>query len=100
MISIIEKIIEKLKKYPNVRYTRTDSELTIEPQHRKGFTVSIHTNHREIVVSSDYWHEHFDCDDDESALNCFAFMLSDSCRLKVEYRGEKPKRWTLEPAGF
>ena len=96
MNSTIKKVIDKLTKYQDVKYNHTDSELTIEPMDEKGFAVTIGANHREIVVSADFWHEHFDKSDEEKALNCFAFLLSDSCRLKVEYKGEKPKTWTLE----
>ncbi|MFM7856582.1 MAG: hypothetical protein ACKO96_32825 [Flammeovirgaceae bacterium] len=96
MNSTIKKVVDKLTKYPDVKYNHTDSELTIEPTDKKGFAVTIGANHREIVVSADFWHEHFDNSDEEKALNCFAFLLSDSCRLKIEYKGEKPKTWTLE----
>ena len=96
MNSTIKKVIDKLTKYPDIKYNYTDNELNIEPKDEKGFSVSIGANHREIVVSSDFWHEHFDNDEEEKALNCFAFMLSDSCRLKIEYKGDKPKTWTIE----
>jgi len=92
----IQIIIEKLKKYPDVSYTTTENSITVDPKNEKGFSVSMGVGPREIIVSSDFWHEHFDKDEEDKALDCFAFMLSDSCRLKVEYRGQKPKRWTIE----
>ena len=92
----IQKIVEKLKKYPDVTYSTTDDSITVDPKNKKGFYVSLGVGPREIIVSSHFWHEHFDKDEGDKALDCFAFMLSDSCRLKVEYRGLKPKRWTIE----
>jgi len=92
----IQIIIEKLKKYPDVSYTTTENSITVDSKNEKGFSVSMGVGPREIIVSSDFWHEHFDKDEEDKALDCFAFMLSDSCRLKVEYRGQKPKRWTIE----
>lgn len=96
MSSAIEKLINKLKNYPDVKYTYADNLITVEPKDENGFTVSLGIGHREYIVSSDFWHEHFDKDEEEKALNCFAFMLSDSCRLKIEYKGEKPETWTIE----
>ena len=76
MNSTIEKVIDKLTKYPDLKYKHTDSELTIEPKDEKGFAVTIGANHREIVVSADFWHEHFDKDEEEKALNCFSPLYS------------------------
>jgi hypothetical protein len=92
----IQTIIEKLKKYPDVTYSTADDSITVDPKDEKGFSVSLGVGPRDIIVSSDFWHEHFELDEVDKALDCFAFMLSDSCRLKIEYRGEKPKRWTIE----
>ena len=92
----VQKIIEKLKKYPEVTYSSMDDSITVEPRDEKGFAVALSVGPKDIIVSSDFWHEHFDKDEEDKALDCFAFMLSDSCRLRIEYRGEKPKRWTVE----
>ena len=95
MNSTIEKIIEKLKKYPETNFTYTDELITVEPQDEKGFSVTLGVG-REFIVSADFWHEHFDKDEEDNALDCFSFLLSDACRLRIEYKGEKPKKWTLE----
>lgn len=95
MNSTIKKVIDKLANYPTAKYNYTNNELTIEPANEKGFAITIGVNNQEIIVSADFWHEHFENTDEEQALNCIAFLLSDACRLKVEYKGEKPKTWTL-----
>jgi len=96
MNTTIQKIIDKLKKYPDAKYTNTDDQITVDPKDDKGFSVTLGVGPREFIVSADFWHEHFDKDEEEKALNCFAFLLSDVCRLRIEFKGEKPKTWTLE----
>jgi len=96
MNSAIEKIIDKLNKYPDVKFTKTDGSITVEPKDNKGFAVTLEVGLKEFIISADFWHEHFDRDDEENALNCFGFLLSDACRLKIVFRGEKPKTWTVE----
>lgn len=92
----IQKLIAKFEKYPDAKYSHTDDTITFEPKDKKGFPVTLGVGPRDIIVSSDFWHEHFDNDEEDKALNCFAFMLSDSCRLRIDYKGDKPKRWTIE----
>lgn len=92
----IQKLIDKFDKYSGVKYSHTDDTITFEPKDEKGFAVTLGVGPRDIIVSSDFWHEHFDKDEEDKALNCFAFMLSDSCRLRIDYKGEKPKTWTIE----
>ncbi|MBL7840608.1 MAG: hypothetical protein JNJ75_10740 [Cyclobacteriaceae bacterium] len=92
----IQKLIDLLKRYPGVKYYVSPNSFTVEPTNEKGFAVTIDVGPRESIVSSGFWHEHFDKGEEEQALNCFGFMLSDACRLRIDYRGEKPKRWTLE----
>jgi hypothetical protein len=96
MNSTIQKVVDKLKKYPDTKFTNTDDSITVDPKDDKGFSVTLRVGLREFIVSADFWHEHFDKDEEEKALNCFAFLLSDVCRLRIEYKGEKPKTWTLE----
>lgn len=82
--------------FPDVTYSATDDSITVDTKDAKGFSVSFGVGPRDIIVSSDYWHEHFEIDEADKALDCFGFMLSDSCRLKIEYRGRKAVRWTIE----
>ena len=67
---------------------------TVEPLTADGFPVSLTEGAGEWVVAFDGWHEHFTSEDE--ALNCFAFGLSDRCRLRVHFRGSYPHRWTVE----
>ena len=92
----IQKLIDKFEKYSGVKYSHTDDTITFEPKDEKGFAVTLGVGPRDIIVSSGFWHEHFDKDEEDKALNCFAFMLSDSCRLRIDYKRENPKSWTIE----
>ncbi len=63
MNSSIQTIIDKLKKYPGVKYTNTDDSITVDPKDDKGFSVTLGVGPREFIVSADFWHEHFDKDE-------------------------------------
>jgi len=39
--SAIQKLIHKLEKYPNVKYSHTDDTIPLEPKDKNGFTVSL-----------------------------------------------------------
>ena len=97
-MSAIQRIKDKLVKYPQVKYVVTTTSIVVYPLSSNGFAVSLHTSrpsseHR-YTVHFDGWHEDFESE--EEALNCFAFGLSDSCRLRVAKRGRRRYRWTVE----
>jgi hypothetical protein len=94
MNSVIQEIKERLKKYPAVCYEETPSSLTVLPADDSGFAVCIMGDESRWTVSFDDWHEEFD--DGETALNCFAFGLSEHCRLEVRSRGSFDHAWTLQ----
>jgi hypothetical protein len=93
-MSAIEVIKEKLKKYPQLTYRIDDNKISVEPTSRTGFTVSLIEHSPGFTVGFDGWHEEFD--NEEEALNCFGFGLSDTCRLKVVKRGGVPCSWSVE----
>ncbi len=95
-MDVIQKIKEKLEKYPDVSFEETASDITILPKDSSGFLVNLWKDDREIIVSFEAWHEHFDRSDEAEALNCFAFGLSEHCRLKVYSKDGKDYRWTLQ----
>ena len=64
----IQKLIDKLKKYPDVKYSTTEDSITIEPNDEKGFAVSLGVGPRDFIVSADFWHEHFGKDEEDQAL--------------------------------
>jgi len=93
-MSILGEVRQRLKKYPDVTFAETPSSIEVMPNHETGFPVSIHIDDGAVSVFFDGWHEHFNSEPE--ALNCFAFGLSDSCRLRVVYFGDTPTKWTVE----
>ena len=94
MKEAIEQIKERLRKYPHVRYEATASSISVLPTSNDGFTVGLDINQTQYTVSFNGWHENFQRE--EEALDCFAFGLSDECRLKEYWRGNFAYRWTVE----
>ena len=95
MHQTIQKVLDKLKKYPETEYELTENSITVLPKNEKGFpvTLTVHVGNS-FTVAYDFWHEEFENEDE--ALNCLAFGLSEECRLKLTKRGQQPYKWTVE----
>jgi len=93
-MNAIEQIKERLSKYPQVRYDAGVSSISVLPTSDDGFTVGLDVKRRRFTVSFNGWHEDFQ--EQVDALDCFAFGLSDQCRLKEFRRGGFAYRWTVE----
>jgi len=95
MNSTIGKILEKLNQYSEIKHELTENSIIIRPKDKSGFPVKMIIRDRnKFIVAFDFWHEEFD--NEEEALNCFAFGLSTECRLKLTKRGVSIIEWTLE----
>lgn len=90
---IIDRIREKLAVHPSVRYTADAHTIRIHPEHG-GFEVGLSTDNNSLTVSFEGWHEEFQ--NEEEALNCLAFGLSESCRLRVLRKGSVDYKWIVE----
>jgi hypothetical protein len=93
-MNVIEEIKLRLQKYPYVKYDISPNEVRIYPTSETGFTVSLIERAGHYTVNFNSWHEEYL--DADAALNCFAFGLSDRCRLRVTYRGQFPQEWLVE----
>ena len=93
-MNVIDKIRERLKKYPDARYQADEAHVSVSPRDGCGFEVSLVKSSAGFTVTFDGWHEH--CTSEVEALSCFAFGLTSACRLRVEFRGNFPYRWTVE----
>jgi hypothetical protein len=93
-MSAIEAIKQKLRAYPDLRFSEGANWITIHPASEDGFSVSLEVRQNTFTASFEGWHEEFRSEDE--ALNCFAFGLSSECRLRVELRGRMAVRWTVE----
>jgi hypothetical protein len=94
--SPLSAIREKLRGHPGLTAVETPDAITVVAATPDGFDVSLHCGDGEYIVSMAGWHAHFDADETDRALDCFAFGLSDAARLRVERRGARDYRWTLE----
>jgi|SaaInl5LU_22_DNA_1037371.scaffolds.fasta_scaffold33745_2 hypothetical protein len=95
MSKTIGEIINRLKKYPEAEYELNAESITVNPKNDNGFPVTLTDNgNGNFTVAFDFWHEEFDNEND--ALNCFAFGLSKVCRLRLTKKGNRPIKWTVE----
>jgi hypothetical protein len=90
----LDEIKTKLRKYPDVKYECTNSSITVLPTSDTGFNVTLDAAPGNYTVHFNGWHENFA--DASEALDCFAFGLSDECRLKEHRRGDFAYRWIVE----
>jgi hypothetical protein len=90
----IEEIKTKLRKYPHVKYETKGPSISVLPTSDGGFTVVFDSAPGRYTVFFNGWHEEFNSVDE--ALDCFAFGLSDACRLREYRRGTFAYRWVVE----
>lgn len=93
-MAVIERLIQKLKKYPELRFEKTNDSVKIFPLTPDGFEVSIFQDSHECIVSFEGWHEHFSSEDE--ALNCLVWGLTPACRLVISMRGNAAHKWTVQ----
>ncbi|MGR3563179.1 MAG: hypothetical protein ACU0FH_17935 [Heliomarina sp.] len=89
-----QAILTKLDGYSRFDIEFDDDHIIVCCKNAESFDLSFHVFGSEFQVSFDGWHEHFQTE--EEALNCFAFGLSQECRLNVIKRGAKECSWTAQ----
>jgi hypothetical protein len=94
-LGVVKEVVDLLKKYPQVKFERRDDSVLVPPTSPEGFPVMIEQIWEgHYAVSFGGWQKDFSTL--EEAVSCFVMGLSNHCRLKVESKGKKPVRWTLE----
>jgi len=92
---VVKEVLDLLKKYPQIKFERCDDSVLVPPTSPEGFPVMIEQIWEgHYAVSFGGWQKDFSSL--EEAVACFVMGLSNHCRLKVESKGKKPIRWTLE----
>ena len=98
MKQIIEHLAQRVAKYPNLRFEKGETSITVFPESENGFEVSFHVGQPGLpepyTVYFNGWHESFA--DETEALECFVMGLTCECRLKETTRGDHAFSWTLE----
>jgi len=94
-MSTIEKVIEILKRNPQVRYEfRADAIRALAPN-SDGYEVSLLMHAQDLyTVYLATWHMEFA--DEKSAIGTFLGGLTDGYRLKVVSSGTVDYRWTIQ----
>ncbi len=87
-------ILAKLENYRGIDVQTTEKSISVRCKNPEAFGVTFEADNNAFTVSFDGWHEVFA--DQDKALNCFAFGLSNESRLKVLRRGSMECRWTLQ----
>jgi hypothetical protein len=93
IMSAIDRIIQKLSKYPGVKFGRAGNRIEIEKPNPGGFPLSFVEEEKIFSVYFGSNRCHFD--KEEEALDYLAFGLSRKCRLREIVRGS-PHKWIVE----
>lgn len=93
-MDILAEIEQRLQKYPAAHYVREGNSLWVLPESTTGFVVAMTASDGNYTVSFNGWHE--EITDSALAIDCFAFGLSDACRLQEWRRGTDAFKWTMQ----
>ncbi len=88
------KVKEKLEELHEVSYRVEGNIITVFPKNNYGFEVSFVALENKYYVYYNSWHQEFR--NEEDAISCFAFGLTNRCRLKINSRGKRDYKWVLE----
>lgn len=91
-MNIVAEIKQKLAKYPDLKLEKDRNSISVTPE--GGFTVWATDHGGSYTVGFEGWHEEFS--DPEEALDCFAWGLSNDCRLEIVSRNGKPHKWSAQ----
>lgn len=95
MPTVIDRARKTLTALPAAVPFRANEHHVIVPGSPAGFTVTLQAlGPRRFRVTYDGWSQTFDRAED--AYDCFEYGLSDSCRLRVTYRGNEAVAWQIE----
>ena len=95
MPSVIEQAVKALRAQGAAGVEATEAAVVVPASDADGFTamLRVHGEHA-FEVTCEGWSERFSRAED--AYDCFLFVLSDGCRLRVTLRGATPVGWQLE----
>ncbi len=90
----LEDFKERLDRYPTIPWREEDSCIWIDPKSDSNFSVAVYIDEWRALTRCEGWNEPFDDLDD--LVQRFLFVLSPKARLKVESKGGRDFRWTLQ----
>jgi hypothetical protein len=93
----IQKELKRRLKLKNISCSEENKSISVSGT-TNGFDVTLFIDQKNtepyVVFYGKMYHEHFE--NEEDAINCFMFGLSNKCRLRVEYWGDRAYRWIME----
>jgi hypothetical protein len=99
---IVASVIDRARKALSARGVAFDADanaITVRAADATGFDVSLRVvEPRRFVVSYEGWFETFGRAED--AYDCFEYGLSDSCRLRLTFRGATAVAWQIEKRDY
>lgn len=98
MATIIDRAVRTLTAL-GVAHHADGDEIRVPKADAGGFDVDLQIlGDRAFLVRCEGWRHDFDRAED--AYDCFEYVLSDSARLKVVCRGDRPEVWQIEKREF
>jgi hypothetical protein len=98
MATIIDRAVRTLTAL-GVPHRVDGDEIHVTKKDAGGFDVSLRiVGDRAFLVQCEGWRHDFDRAED--AYDCFEYVLSDSARLRMVYRGDRPEVWQIEKREF
>ena len=98
MATIIDRAVRTLTAL-GVPHRVAGDHIRVPTGDAGGFDVDLRiAGDRAFLVQCEGWSHDFDRAED--AYDCFEYVLSDSARLKVVYRGDVPEVWQIEKREF
>ena len=94
MHGFIERISGELERHAIACMREDDGAIAVAPSSPTGFEARAWAGDDGATVWLGGWHEHFD--DEDLALKCFLWGLTDKCRLKVVFRGQMDCTWVTQ----
>jgi hypothetical protein len=95
---IVATVIDRARKTLTARdvaFDASGTRIIVRAADVTGFDVSLDTlDSRKFIVRYEGWYETFNRAED--AYDCFEYGLSDSCRLRITFRGTRPVAWQIE----
>ena len=94
MASVIDRARKTLDAL-GVAFDADSSRIVVSAEEPSGFDVTLRViGPRTFVVSYEGWFQTFDRAED--AYDCFEYGLSDSCALRITFRGPTAVAWQIE----
>ncbi|MBX3439747.1 MAG: hypothetical protein KF861_19815 [Planctomycetaceae bacterium] len=91
---VLSRIAECVLRFPELECLKFVDRIVAVTPDRNGFDVGLDYQKGVWTVNYDGWHDHFNTPED--AEKCFQFGLTGACRIKIEWRGKFPYRFTLQ----